>query len=261
MRAAPRALVPCGRARDRPARCPARLGHGFRRSESGRRAADRYARPPLFERDRRARQSHQRAHRALDLGAPRATAGGPFRHHREVDVHLGVHLSRRTMIHLTGREDMRIVPVRTAGVLARAFSVAAVAAAMGCSSLTVNTDWNTTIDFTQYKTWNFKVDTLPYSTFTQARIRQAIANEMMNHGVTRDTLNPQLLVVYRINLSSQTQVQTVGYGGYGYGPAWGGYGGYWGGYGGVGVSTTSVTQIPPGALTLAMVDTKLNQLV
>ena len=156
---------------------------------------------------------------------------------------------------------MRIVLVRTAGVLARAFSVAAVAAAMGCSSLTVNTDWNTTIDFTQYKTWNFKIDTLPYSTFTQARIRQAIANEMMNHGVTRDTLNPQLLVVYRINLSSQTQVQTVGYGGYGYGPAWGGYGGYWGGYGGVGVSTTTVSQIPLGALTLAMVDTKLNQLV
>jgi hypothetical protein len=156
---------------------------------------------------------------------------------------------------------MRIVSVSAASTVVRMLSVAAIAAAMGCSSLTVNTDWNTTIDFTKYSTWNFKIDTLPYSTFTQQRLRQAIGDEMMKHGLTRDTLNPQLIVVYRINLSSQTQVQTVGYGGYGYGPAWGGYGGYWGGYGSAGVSTTTVSQIPLGALTLAMVDTKLNQLV
>jgi hypothetical protein len=156
---------------------------------------------------------------------------------------------------------MRIVSVSAASTVVRMLSVAAIAAAMGCGSLTVNTDWNTTIDFTKYSTWNFKIDTLPYSTFTQQRLRQAIGDEMMKHGLTRDTLNPQLIVVYRINLSSQTQVQTVGYGGYGYGPAWGGYGGYYGGYGGVGVSTTTVSQIPLGALTLAMVDLKLNQLV
>ncbi|HUO51790.1 MAG TPA: DUF4136 domain-containing protein [Gemmatimonadaceae bacterium] len=139
----------------------------------------------------------------------------------------------------------------------RSLALLAAAAVLGaCSTLTVNSDWNTTIDFTQYKTWNFKNDTLPYSTFTQERIRQEIATTLASKGLTRDTLNPQLIVIYRVNLSSQTQYQTVSTGGYGYGPAWGGWG-----YGGVGYSTTTQTQIPIGALTIAIVDPKLNQLV
>ncbi len=155
---------------------------------------------------------------------------------------------------------MRTTSVRAAKVIARAAALAAICVALGCSSLTVNTDWNTTIDFTKYKTWTFKNDTVPYSNFTQQRIRQAIADQMLSHGLTRDDSNPQIIVIYRVNLSHQTQYTTVGYGGYGYGPAWGGYGGYWGGYGG-GVSTTTAQQIPYGALTLAMFDPKLNQLV
>ena len=137
--------------------------------------------------------------------------------------------------------------------------LAALTALAACSSLNVNTDWNTTIDFTKYKTWDFKQDTLPYSTFTQERIRSNIANTLASKGLTRDTVQPQLIVIYRVNLSSQTQYTTVSSGGYGYGPAWGGWG--YGGYGGVGVSQTTQSQIPIGALTIAIVDPKLNQLV
>ena len=88
----------------------------------------------------------------------------------------------------------------------RAIGVTAAALLGACSSLTVNTDWNTTLDFTKYKTWNFKVDTLPYSTFTQERIRQEIASTLMSKGLSRVETDPQLLLIYRVNLSHQTQI-------------------------------------------------------
>lgn len=142
--------------------------------------------------------------------------------------------------------------------LARVVGVAATLAVLGaCSSLTVNTDWNTTIDFTKYKTFNFKADTLPYSTFTQERLRSTIANALLSKGVARSETDPDLILVYRVNMTKQTQYTTVSTGGYGYGPAWGGYGGY----GGVGVSQTTAQQIPYGALTIAIVDPKLNQMI
>jgi len=147
--------------------------------------------------------------------------------------------------------------------LARVVGVAATFAVLGaCSTLKVDTDWNTTIDFTQYKTFNFKEDSLPYSTFTQQRLRSTIESTLLSKGVARSETNPDLILVYRVNLSTQTQYTTVSSGGYGYGPAWGGYGyGGYGGYGGVGVSQTTAQEIPYGALTIALVDAKLNSLV
>jgi len=150
---------------------------------------------------------------------------------------------------------MRIAVAPSRRRALRGLGIAAALALAACSTLNVNTDWNTTIDFTKYKTWDFVHDTLPYSTFTQERIRSEIAAQMTKAGMTRDSANPELHVIYRVNLSSTTQYTTVTTGGY-YGPAWGG----WGGYGG-GISTTSAQQIPQGALTIAMVDTKVNQLV
>ena len=143
--------------------------------------------------------------------------------------------------------------------LARVVGAAATLAALGaCSSLTVNTDWNTTIDFTKYKTFDFKADTLPYSTFTQQRLRSTIESTLLSKGVARSEKEPDLILVYRVNLRKETQYTTVSTGGYGYGPAWGGY---YGGYYGGGVSQTTASQVPYGALTIAIVDPKLNQLV
>jgi len=153
---------------------------------------------------------------------------------------------------------MRMTARNAGRSLTRVAALAATLAVLGaCSSLTVNTDWNTTIDFTKYKTFNFKVDTLPYSTFTQERLRQTITNVLLSKGVARSETNPDLILVYRVNMTKQTQYTTVSSGGYGWGPAWGGYGGY----GGVGVSQTTAQQIPYGALTIAIVDPKMNQLV
>jgi hypothetical protein len=141
---------------------------------------------------------------------------------------------------------------------APSLALAALAACGG--TLNVKADWNTTIDFTKYKTFDFKQDSVQYTTFTQQQVRTDLANTLIAKGLTRDTAAPQLRVAWRVNLSHETQYNTVTTGGYAYGPAWGGWGGY-GGYGSTGVSTTSAKQIPVGALTVALIDTKANQLV
>ncbi len=131
------------------------------------------------------------------------------------------------------------------------------------ASIQISTDWNQSLNFTQFHTWDFQKDTLPYSTFMQERIRGAISDALTSKGLTRTETNPDLVVVWRVQRSTETQVTTTG-SSYGYGGgAWGGYYGRGYGAGGYtsGSSTSSVQQIPVGALTVAMFDPKVNQLV
>ena len=109
---------------------------------------------------------------------------------------------------------MRISARNVGRSLARVAGVAATLATLGaCSSLTVNADWNTTIDFTKYKTFDFKADTLPYSTFTQQRLRSTIESTLLSKGVARSEKDPDLILIYRVNLTKQTQYTTVSSGG------------------------------------------------
>jgi hypothetical protein len=140
--------------------------------------------------------------------------------------------------------------VRSARRLALAVGMGASTLVLGaCSTLQIHTDWNTSLDFSKFHTWDFQKDTLPYSTFMQERIRTAIANNLGARGLTRTETNPDLVVVWRVQRSTETQLTTTG------------YGGAWGAWRGGGYSTTSVQKIPIGALTLAMFDPKINQLV
>ena len=153
---------------------------------------------------------------------------------------------------------MRLSPRIAFSAVAGAFALVALAA---CSSVTVNTDWNSSLDFTQYKTFAWLPDTVDkdLEPFAQQRLTQAITAELVKHGLTQVTADPQLYVTYRAKRSSTTQYTTVSTG-YGYGGGWGGWYGY-GGYGGMGVSTTSQQQIPMGNLIVVLVDPKLNQMV
>jgi len=121
-------------------------------------------------------------------------------------------------------------------------------ALVACSSVTVNTDWNTTIDFTKYKTWDFQQDTLGYTSFSIERLRSDLATTLASRGLTRDTVNPQLILSYRVVLTAQTEYQTTGTGG-------------WGGWGAMGTSTTTVQNVPVGGLVVVFTDPKINQLV
>ena len=137
----------------------------------------------------------------------------------------------------------------------RPAALALVALAACGGTLNVKADWNTTVDFTTYKTFDFQHDSLAAPALTQQRVHDDIAATLMSKGLTRDAADPQLHVIYRINVSSETQVTQVQSGGYANGPAWNG----WNGYGGMSAGTQK--QVPLGALTVALIDTKENKLV
>ena len=144
-----------------------------------------------------------------------------------------------------------------------AFGIALAATLGACSSVKVNTDWNSSIDFTQYKTFAWLPDTVDKNLppFAQERLTTAITGELVKHGLTEVKADPSLYVTFRAARDARTQYTTVSTG-YGYGAGWGGWGGYgYGGYGGMGVSTTSQEVIPTGNLIVVLVDPKINRMV
>lgn len=150
--------------------------------------------------------------------------------------------------------------------ISKSLAVLAVVAVLGaCSSVTVNTDWNTNLDFTQYKTYAWLPDTVDKElpAFAKQNLTAAIDVALQKHGLTQTTSDPSLYITFRAKRSSYTQYTTVSTG-YGYGGGWGGWGGYGYGYGGGmygGVSTTSAQQVPTGNLIIVLVDPKLNEMV
>jgi hypothetical protein len=138
-------------------------------------------------------------------------------------------------------------------------ALAAATVALGaCSSVKVHTDWNTTLDFTRYRTFAWLPDTVDkqLSPFAQQRLKTAITEALVKDGLSEAMSDPELYVTFRAKASSRTEYTTVS-NGYGYGPGWG----EWGYYGGVGVSSTTAQQIPVGNLVVVLVDPKLNQMV
>ena len=146
----------------------------------------------------------------------------------------------------------------------RALVALAAAVTLGaCSSVTVNTDWNTSLDFTKYKTYAWLPDTVDkdLAPFTIQNLQTAIDGALQKHGMTKVTSDPDLYVTFRAKTGSYTQYTTVSTG-YGYGAGWGGWGCY-GCMGGMygGVSTTSASQVPTGNLIVVLVDPKMNEMV
>lgn len=113
-----------------------------------------------------------------------------------------------------------------------------------CSGVTVTSDYDKTVDFTQYKTfsyygWADNSDKI-LTPFDKERIETAFGTEFKNRGMTYQKEGGELVVALYIvtEQKQQTTATTTGvggmYGGYGgyrgYGPGWG-----WGG----GMATTS----------------------
>jgi len=137
-----------------------------------------------------------------------------------------------------------------------------------CSSLTVSSDYDKTIDFTQYKTYSYygwadNSDRI-LTPFDKERIEKAFADEFNKRGLTFQKEGGDLTVALYIvtEQKQQTTATTTGvggmYGGYGgyrgYGPGWG-----WGG----GMSTTSYNtyDYTVGTLVCDVFDTKEKKLV
>lgn len=121
----------------------------------------------------------------------------------------------------------------------------------------IKSDYDHTIDFSQYKTYGFfnpmGIENPNYSSIYGAIFRDAISQEMESRGYTMSD-NPDLMINVSGRLQDKTKVTTTsdpymhgGYYGYrrGYYGTWGGYG-----YG----TTTHVSNYTEGTINVDMVD-------
>ena len=140
-----------------------------------------------------------------------------------------------------------------------------VATLAGCSSGgKLRSDYDRSVDFGAYQTWNFIEDAGPdyegyESLFTQYML-EAIAVEMDARGY-RKSDNPDLLVNFNAYVQDKTKVSTTSAP-----PPMGGYygyrGGYYGAWGGYGYGTqTHVSQYTEGTFNIDIIDAKQHQLV
>ncbi|MGG7033655.1 MAG: DUF4136 domain-containing protein [Flavobacterium sp.] len=93
-----------------------------------------------------------------------------------------------------------------------------------CSSIRVASDYDSTVDFSQYKTFAFHangIEKVPISEFDKKRIMKAIETELNKKGITKAE-NPDLLVNFFTKEREIVNVsQYYGYG-WGWGYGWGG---------------------------------------
>jgi hypothetical protein len=128
----------------------------------------------------------------------------------------------------------------------------------------IETDYDHTIDFSQYKTYGFfnpmGIENPNYSSIYGSIFRDAISREMESRGYTKSD-NPDLLINVSGRLQDKTRVTTTsdpymagGYYGYRRGRygAWGGYG-----YG----TTTHVSNYTEGTVNVDMVDRALKRMI
>jgi hypothetical protein len=156
--------------------------------------------------------------------------------------------------------------MRTHSIFRKIAQIAFIATLLaGCASgPKIQTDYDHTIDFSQYKTYNFfnpmGIESPNYSSIYGSIFRDAIGKEMAGRGYTLSD-NPDLLINVSGRLQDKTKVTTTsdpymagGYYGYRRGAygAWGGYG-----YG----TTTHVSNYTEGTINVDMVDREQKRMV
>ena len=149
----------------------------------------------------------------------------------------------------------RIVSV--AGILALG------AGTTGCATDNIRSDYDPTVDFGQYTTYNFFPDAGPeetnYQSFFSRYMIAAISREMDARGYSMSN-DPDLLINFNAMLQDKTDVRTTP------APAYGGYYGYrggfydpWMGYGYA--QETHVSQYTEGTFNIDLVDARKKKLV
>ena len=144
-------------------------------------------------------------------------------------------------------------------------SILVISLITSCSSLSVNSDYDKTVDFTKYKTYSYygwadNSDKI-LNQFDKERIEKAFGNEFAKRNLQFVESGGDLVVTLHIvtEQKQQTTATTTGVGGgyggyYGYGPGYG-----WGG----GMSTTSYNtyDYTVGTLVVDVYDDKEQKLV
>lgn len=141
--------------------------------------------------------------------------------------------------------------------------VAGLLLAACASKPSIKSDYDPTVDFSKFKTFNFYkpmgIENPNYSSLMGQMFRQSITQQMEQRGYTLSD-NPDLLMNVSAQMEDKTRVTTYN------DPMYGGYYGYrrgfydpWMGYG-YG-STTQVSQYTEGTVNIDMVDAKAKRMV
>jgi len=106
------------------------------------------------------------------------------------------------------------------------FILLTLTALSGCSTISVQTDYDQTADFTKYRSFDFmqtgstaqSSQVGGISPFVFQRAQQTTEEFLVNKGYTKNTKNPDFLIVYHAGTQDKVNVNSWGYG---YG-RWGG---------------------------------------
>jgi hypothetical protein len=138
----------------------------------------------------------------------------------------------------------------------RRLILAAVVLAAGCGgpALTIDADYETTTDFSKYKSWSWMPGAKPsekdIDPISQQRIKDAIEAELPKHGLAKKDEGGDLTVNYQISVQHKIKQSNASVGvGYGWGPAH------------VGVSKSPSREWDEGTLILDLVDAQGKTLI
>ncbi len=124
-----------------------------------------------------------------------------------------------------------------------------------CSSIRVDSDYDSHVDFSQYKTYAFHkngIDRVQVSELDKKRILHAIDNALSQKGMTKSE-TPDLLVNIFTKEREQLDVNQFNMGwGYGWGWGWNPY--FWGG-------NSYVSSSTQGTLYIDLIDAKKKELI
>ena len=136
-------------------------------------------------------------------------------------------------------------------VLVSLLCFAAVVSALGQK---VSVDFDKEANFASFKTYTWAKGTPAPNPLMDQRIIDGIDKQLAAKGLQKleASANPDLVVLYHGAVGTETQLNTMNTGGYGWGYRWGG---------GMGTSTTTVEKIPVGHLTVDIGDAKTKKLL
>ncbi len=128
------------------------------------------------------------------------------------------------------------------GILAGALTLA-------CSTMTTAVDYDHTINWSQFHTFQLAEGTKSPVTFTQKEIESSITSALQSKGWIVAPSSPDILVYSHVVLSSEKQWNAESMGGFGY-RRWGG-----------GMATATQSSIPIGTIIVDLVNPKTHEMV
>ena len=149
-------------------------------------------------------------------------------------------------------------------VLRNILVMSLVAVMTACSSVTVITDYDKTVDFSKFKTYNVKRHDAPTGSVDPEKIRKKnldlitsnIEEQMEKKGYVKSA-NPDLWISFYVKVDHKQELQTTSYGYYGGSPYY--YGPYYG-YN-TGFTDVNVVEYTEGTLIVDMVEAKADLLI